>query len=270
MSNKKSSTSEQIKSFLSAAIGGAKGTWKRTSKRRYNGDVLREFVSKKSPALKVTVAERGDGLLCAILPDDTIKTARLQLAAAFDKAAKPSAVDLVLNDMLERRPVNPPLLKQALKEGLARHFKFYISHAGDDNDSSLTAYERTYAAIYPAMRDSTFKTNYDYIRPMIKGAVPNDECVETEWRRPAKEKMHAPVDLARYFLQQGLTWDKETQRRSDKNMYKKIKKEFKKKAPKKKNTDKYEGAKLPPGTGIGRSGGCMPGRHTGYKNPESW
>lgn len=51
---------------------------------------------------------------------------------------------------------------------------------------------------------------------------------------------------------------------------KKVKDEFKKTAKKKKKAKKFESPKLPPGYGIGRSGGCMPHRIPGYKNPESW
>ena len=224
--NKTIDKTEQIKAFLTTVAGGNETDWTRVSKKKsYGGEITREFKNKKT-GQKVPVSERDDGLLCAHLDDDKLATGRLSLTGAFDKAAQPSAIDRVMNDMFEDRDPNAALLRQAMNEGLAGKFKFYIQINDEDGDyakaSKQEKWERLWAVIYPVTRDETFKCP-DYIRPLVPGILAIDECVETEYRFPQKMKIDTPEKLAAEIAKQGLVFDETTQKQVNAKILKSVK-----------------------------------------------
>lgn len=213
MANKQpETTTEQFKNLLSAEAGGAASDWKRLSKKRvYGGDTAREFENTKD-GQKVTVYERQDGLLYAETAEGKEITARLP----FNAAAKPSAVDLVMNRLLEEKDCDDDLYAQAVKEGLAKRFSFCITKYDEgiveEGESPI------YTTIYPTVRDETCRVAA-YIRPMVPLGNSTDECMVDEWRFPAQ--MDTPAKIVKYLESTGMTWDVESQKR-DKALYKEI------------------------------------------------
>lgn len=206
--NKKTST-DQYKEVLSHLVGGAAKDWKRLSKKKvYPGDIERKFSNTRLGVdMVVVISEREDGLLCVGLPNETKLTARLSATGEFNKAAQPSAVDRVMNKLLENEEAPAALVKQAVAEGLVSRFSFCVSDFKEYGEEG----EGLFATIYPTVRDSTFKTDYDYVMPMVPGARPTDECMETEWRFP--EKFNTPAKIAQRMMELGFTWDKKMQAR---------------------------------------------------------
>ena len=211
--------SKQIKQILSENVGGKKSDWKRLSKKKSSGtDIQRVFQNEKM-GQKIEIYERSNGLLYAALPDGKELTSRLP----FNKAAKPSAIDIVMNAMLEDKDAPKELLAQALKDGLAKNFSFiickYDTGSGKDDEESL------FANIFPTLRDPTFKCP-DYIRPIVPEANDTDECCETEWRFP--KTIDSPAKIAEFLTGRGLTLDKEMQKKVSPKIYKEIKAALKK------------------------------------------
>lgn len=238
MDKKKLTATDQIKSFLSIAVGGNETDWEHLSKKRvYGGDISREYANKKT-GKQIRVDERDNGLLCAHLNNEKLATGRLSLSGVFDKTAKPSAIDRVTNDMLEGREVSPKALRQAIGEGFAGQFKFFIRRADEDDDyaqaTNQEKWERLWAAIYPAMRDSTFKCP-SYIRPLVPGIIAVDECIETEYRFPAQSGIDTPSKMTAALIAQGLIWDEAAQKEIDAKLHKEIKSEISKKDSRHKN-----------------------------------
>lgn len=208
----KDASTEQLKELLSTEAGGAASDWKRLSKKRvYGGDTAREFENKTN-GQKVTVYERQDGLLYAELDNGKEITARLP----FNAAAKPSAVDLVMNRLLEEKDCDDDLYAQAVREGLAKRFSFCVTKYDEgiveEGESPM------YTTIYPTVRDETCRVAA-YIRPMVPLGNSTDECMVDEWRFPAQ--MDSPAKVVKYLESLGMTWDVESQKR-DKAVYKEI------------------------------------------------
>jgi hypothetical protein len=213
MPDKKETKSDQIKILLSAEVGGEPSDWKRVSKRRvYGGDVAREFRNTANGD-RLAVYERGDGLLYAETTNGKEITARLP----FNAAAKPSAVDLVMNRLLEEKDCDDGLYAQAVKEGLAKRFSFCIRQY--DEGILEEGEPRMYTTIYPTVRDSTCRVAA-YIRPMVPLGNDTDECMEDEWRFP--KSMDTPAKVVTYLKNLGFNWDEEWQKK-DKELYREIK-----------------------------------------------
>ena len=206
----KKDTTEDLKAILSAELGGEASDWKRLSKKRAYGDTVREF-ENKAKGEKVTVYERGDGLVYAETAGGKEITARLP----FNAAAKPSVVDVVMNRVLEGKfddeaPVDQALYAQAVKDGLVRRFSFYVEKyddgVGEEGEQSM------FAVIYPTVRDETFKCA-SIIAPMVPKANDTDECMVTEWRFP--ESMNTPGKIVKHLESLGMTLDVEWQQHAD-------------------------------------------------------
>jgi hypothetical protein len=202
--------SEQMKRLLAHHTGSLAAEWKRVSQKRFYGDVDREFENKKTGE-KISVSERPDGLLYALLPDDRTITARLPIPA---KIETPAVTDVVLNACLDDKEVPADLYKRAVAGGLAGHFNFCV-YKGDLGDGE----PYLFATIYPAVRDETFKCP-DFIRPMAPGAEGVDECVVTEWH--FGENYDSPAEIARRLRALGFRWDREAQKHQ-KDIYAEIK-----------------------------------------------
>ncbi len=213
MAKSKDSVTEDLKTILSAELGGDASDWKRTSKKRvYGGDTARDF-ENKTAGQKITTYERRDGLIYAEQGESGKEiTARVP----FNAAAKASVVDVVMNKILEEKEVPDALYAQAVKEGLIRRFSFCVTKYDEgiveEGESPM------YTTIYPAVRDETFKCP-EFIRPLVPKGDDTDECMVTEWRFPAA--MDTPAKVVRYLESLGMTWDVESQKR-DKTVYNEI------------------------------------------------
>jgi hypothetical protein len=211
MSKNKKSLSHQYKALLSHAVGGKAKDWKRVSKKTVMwGDIDRKFVNA-ALGKEVEISERADGLLFGLLPDGSKLTARLSAKGEFNAAAQPSTVDRVMNMLLDDEEAPPAIQQRIAKEqGLASRFSFRISDFRGKEHGEYGMF----AAIYPTVRDSTFKTGYDYLRPLVPEGKPHDECVETEWHFP--EEMDTPAKIAKYLVSEGFVLDKEAQKHQPK------------------------------------------------------
>ncbi|TAL27578.1 MAG: hypothetical protein EPN97_17075 [Alphaproteobacteria bacterium] len=204
--SKKETTSDLIKVMLSAEVGGEVADWKRLSKRRYyGGDIAREFANTATGE-RIAVYERQDGLIYAETKDGEKEiTARLP----FNAAAKPSAVDLVMNRLLESKDCDDDLYAQAVKEGLAKRFSFCITKYDEgiveEGESPM------YTTIYPTVRDETCRVAA-YIRPMVPKGGSTDECMVDEWR--FTDDLDTPGKIVKYLQSVGMTWDIASQKRS--------------------------------------------------------
>ena len=218
MTKNKSTATDDLKKILSAQAGGAASDWKRLPSKKcvWGGDTAREFENKSSGA-KVTVYERQDGLVYAELDGGKEITARLP----FNAAAKPSAVDVVMNKLLEEKDCDDALYAQAVKEGLVKRFSFYVTKY--DDGIAEEGEQSMFAVIYPTVRDETFKCAA-YIRPMVPKGDDTDECMVTEWRFPAE--MSTPGKIVKHLESLGMTWDTEWQKR-EKALYQEITDELK-------------------------------------------
>lgn len=203
---KKETTSDLIKVMLSAEVGGEVEDWKRLSKRRYyGGDIAREFKNTVTGE-RIAVYERQDGLIYAETKDGEKEiTARLP----FNASAKPSAVDLVMNRLLESKDCDDDLYAQAVKEGLAKRFSFcirkYDEGIAEEGESPM------FTVIYPTVRDSTCRVAA-YIRPMVPKGSSTDECMEDEWRFTSD--LNTPGKIVKYLQSVGMTWDTDSQKRN--------------------------------------------------------
>ncbi|MEZ0224810.1 MAG: hypothetical protein ACAH83_09675 [Alphaproteobacteria bacterium] len=209
---KKETTSDLLKVMLSAEVGGEVTDWKRLSKRRYyGGDIAREFANTATGE-RIGVYERQDGLFYAETKAGKEITARLP----FNAAAKPSAVDLVMNRLLEEKDCDDDLYAQAVKEGLAKRFSFciqkYDEGIGEEGESPI------YTTIYPTVRDATCRVAA-YIRPMVPKGGSTDECMEDEWR--FTKDLDTPAKIVKYLQGVGMTWDTDQQKRNP-DLYKEI------------------------------------------------
>jgi hypothetical protein len=213
MTKKHETTSDLIKVMLSAEVGGDVDDWKRLSKRRYyGGDTAREF-KNTATGERIAVYERQDGLIYAETKDGEKEiTARLP----FNAAAKPSAVDLVMNRLLEEKDCDDDLYAQAVKEGLAKRFSFcvtkYDEGIAEEGESPM------YTTIYPTVRDATCRVAA-YIRPMVPKGTSTDECMVDEWRFTSD--LDTPGKIVKYLQSVGMTWDIDSQKRSP-EVYKEI------------------------------------------------
>jgi hypothetical protein len=216
--SKNNVSSEALKELLAHELGGEAADWKRGPKKEYGGEILRKFENKKLD-LKIDLWERPDGLLCAEKPDGSLITARLTASGDFNAAAKPSAIDQVMNAMYETKDVDPALYKQAVRDGLAKNFSFVVVKFGEDGGE---AGEPMAAMIYPTTKDSTFKAP-EIIEPMIPGVDGVDSCVVTEYILP--QQFDTPGKVVKHLSAQGFVWDVASQK-EDKPVYDEIQAEL--------------------------------------------
>lgn len=93
---------------------------------------------------------------------------------------------------------------QAVKEGLAATFSFYIcsnpdAYGPDDVSPAL------YAVVYPIGMDATWK-GPAFVSPLLPEAIHYDECMETEWHFH-KIGLTSPAAIASLLATRGLVFD---------------------------------------------------------------
>lgn len=115
------------------------------------------------------------------------------------------------------------IMKQAIREGLAAEFSFFIRYTAAERNPNGEDEPVVYAVIYPNGLDNTWK-GPDFIRPMLPESWGDDECMETEWHFE-KAGLHTPADIARLLAGRGFTFDDAGQRyfEDDRAVYEEVK-----------------------------------------------
>jgi hypothetical protein len=197
MSNK--ATTKELKKLLAHEFGGNPSDWKRTKKATSGiGDVRRDFINEKLSE-EIIVTERPDGLLFAETEGGEVLTARLSRRGRFNaRAAKPSAVDRVMNDILSDRDPSETTMQEAIAQGLAARFAFSLSEFEGDEGKEIVA------VITPKGYEPD-----SYYAPRIAALLPEaqseDDCVVTLWRFPAHK---SATDITLLLASKGFTLDK--------------------------------------------------------------
>lgn len=99
---------------------------------------------------------------------------------------------------------------QALKEGLAAHFSFYVCLNPDTTGPDDTS-PALYAVVYPKGMDATWK-GVAFVAQLLPEAVGFDECMETEWHFH-KAGLTTPAQIAAVLARRGLHFDAAQQKR---------------------------------------------------------
>ena len=126
------------------------------------------------------------------------------------KSALAQVLDWIENqdDLAWDFKVPQDVYAQAVKEGLASTFSFYVCSNPDaygPNDESPSVY----AVVYPKGMDATWK-GPQFIAQLLPEAIGYDECMETEWYF-GKAGLTTPAQIATLMTQRGFAFDAKQQ-----------------------------------------------------------